>query len=52
MGKGIVILVLAALFLFLHVWQLEIKIPETEFDNLFVLTPKADGSPIVMRLRY
>jgi len=23
----------------------EIKIPETEFDNLFVLTPKANGSP-------
>ena len=30
----------------------EIKIPETEFDNLFVLTPKADGPPIIMRLRY
>ena len=30
----------------------EVKIPETEFDNLFVLTPKADGPPTVLRLRY
>ena len=30
----------------------EIKIPETEFDNLFVLTPKAGGPPTVLRLRY
>src|SRR5262249_33247634 len=33
-------------------YPVEIKIPETEFDNLFVLTPKVDGPPIVMRLRY
>ena len=30
----------------------EIKIPETEFDNLFVLTPKAGGPSTVLRLRY
>jgi broad specificity phosphatase PhoE len=30
----------------------EIKIPETEFDNLFILTPKAEGPPSVLRLRY
>jgi 2,3-bisphosphoglycerate-dependent phosphoglycerate mutase len=30
----------------------EIKIPETEFDNLFVLTPKTDGPPTLLRLRY
>jgi len=30
----------------------EIKIPETEFDNLFVLTLKADGPPTFLRLRY
>jgi broad specificity phosphatase PhoE len=30
----------------------EIKIPETEFDNLFVLTPRADGPPTFLRLRY
>ena len=30
----------------------EIEISETEFDNLFVLTPKADGPPTVLRLRY
>jgi broad specificity phosphatase PhoE len=29
-----------------------IKIPETEFDNLFVLIPKADGPPTLLRLRY
>jgi broad specificity phosphatase PhoE len=33
-------------------YPVEIKIPETEFDNLFVLTPKADGPPTVLRLRY
>ena len=30
----------------------EIKIPETEFDNLFVLIPKTDGPPTLLRLRY
>lgn len=30
----------------------EIKIPETEYDNLFVLFPKSVGSPTVLRLRY
>ena len=30
----------------------EIKIPETEFDNLFVITPRPDGPPTVLRLRY
>ena len=30
----------------------EIKIPETEFDNLFVITPKPDSPPTVLRLRY
>jgi broad specificity phosphatase PhoE len=30
----------------------EMKIAETEFDNLFVLMPKADGPPTVLRLRY
>ena len=29
-----------------------IKIPEWEFDNLFVITPRAEGPPTVMRLRY
>jgi hypothetical protein len=29
-----------------------IKIPETEYDNLFVVIPKSDGSPTVLRLRY
>jgi len=30
----------------------DIKIPETEFDNLFVIIPKSAGAPTVMRLRY
>jgi hypothetical protein len=30
----------------------EIKIPETDFDSLFVVTPKADAPPTVLRLRY
>lgn len=30
----------------------EIKIPETEFDNLFVLIPANDGPPKLLRLRY
>jgi broad specificity phosphatase PhoE len=30
----------------------EIKIPETEYDNLFVLIPKSGGPPTVLRLRY
>jgi broad specificity phosphatase PhoE len=29
-----------------------IKIPETEFDNLFVLIPRPEGPPTVLRLRY
>lgn len=28
------------------------KIPETEYDNLFVLIPKSDGTPLLLRLRY
>ena len=30
----------------------EIKIPETEYDNLFVLFPKSEGPPTVLRLRF
>lgn len=30
----------------------EIKIPETDFGNLFVLIPKSEGPPILLRLRY
>jgi broad specificity phosphatase PhoE len=30
----------------------EITIPETEFDNLFVLIPKSEGPPMLLRLRY
>jgi probable phosphoglycerate mutase len=30
----------------------EIKIPENEFDNLFVITPRPNGPPTVLRLRY
>jgi broad specificity phosphatase PhoE len=30
----------------------EVNIPETEFDNLFVLVPKSDGPPTLLRLRY
>jgi len=30
----------------------EVKIPETEFDNLFVLIPGNDGPPKLLRLRY
>jgi len=29
-----------------------IKIPETEFDNLFVIIPRPEGPPTVLRLRY
>jgi broad specificity phosphatase PhoE len=29
-----------------------IKIPEPEFDNLFVIIPRPDGPPTVSRLRY
>jgi broad specificity phosphatase PhoE len=29
-----------------------IKIPETEFDNLFVIIPRPNGTPAVLRLRY
>ena len=28
------------------------KIPENEFDNLFIVFPKPDGPPTVLRLRY
>ena len=30
----------------------EIKISETEYDNLFVLFPKSEGPPTVLRLRF
>ena len=30
----------------------EIKIPETEFDNLFMLISKSEGTPTLLRLRY
>ena len=30
----------------------EIKVPETEFDNLFVLIPNGQGPPTFLRLRY
>ena len=30
----------------------EIKISETEYDNLFVLFPKSQGAPTVLRLRF
>jgi broad specificity phosphatase PhoE len=30
----------------------EIKIPETEYDNLFVLFPRSEGAPTFLRLRY
>ena len=30
----------------------EIKIPETEFDNLFVLIPMSEGPPKLLRLRF
>ena len=30
----------------------EITIPLNEYDNLFVLVPKSDGSPSLLRLRY
>ena len=29
-----------------------IKIPETEYDNLFVLFPKSEGAPTLLRLRF
>jgi broad specificity phosphatase PhoE len=29
-----------------------IKIPESEFDNLFVVVPRPEGEPTVLRLRY
>jgi broad specificity phosphatase PhoE len=29
-----------------------IKIPEPEFDNLFVIIPRPEGAPTVLRLRY
>jgi phosphohistidine phosphatase SixA len=28
------------------------KIPETEYDNLFVLIPKSQGEPLLLRFRY
>lgn len=33
-------------------YSTEIKIPEMEFDNLFVIVPKGEGSPTLLRLRY
>jgi broad specificity phosphatase PhoE len=30
----------------------EVTIPLHEYDNLFVLIPKSEGSPMVLRLRY
>jgi len=30
----------------------EVTIPLHEYDNLFVLVPKSEGSPMVLRLRY
>jgi broad specificity phosphatase PhoE len=33
-------------------YSTEIKIPETEFDNLFVIVPKGEGFPTLLRLRY
>lgn len=30
----------------------EIKIPETEYDNLFLVFPKSEGPPTVLRLRF
>jgi phosphohistidine phosphatase SixA len=30
----------------------EIKIPETEYDNLFVVFPKSEGAPTLLRLRF
>jgi hypothetical protein len=30
----------------------ELKISETEYDNLFVLFSKSEGAPTVLRLRY
>ncbi len=29
-----------------------IKILETEYDNLFVLIPRSDGAPLLLRIRY
>jgi len=31
---------------------LEVTIPLDEYDNLFVIVPKSEGSPMVLRLRY
>jgi broad specificity phosphatase PhoE len=30
----------------------DITIASKEYDNLFVIIPKSDGSPLVLRLRY
>jgi hypothetical protein len=30
----------------------EVTIPPFEYDNLFVIFPKSDGPPVVLRLRY
>ncbi len=30
----------------------DIKIQRKEFDNLFVVVPKSEGPPVVLRLRY
>lgn len=31
---------------------LKVKIAPLEYDNLFVIIPKSDGNPLVLRLRY
>jgi broad specificity phosphatase PhoE len=33
-------------------YSVEIKIPESEFDNLFVVVPGSESRPTVLRLRY
>ena len=30
----------------------EIKVEETDFDNLFVLVPRAQGVPAMVRIKY
>jgi phosphohistidine phosphatase SixA len=33
-------------------YPIDITIAEKEYNNLFVIVPKSDGSPLVLRLRY
>jgi broad specificity phosphatase PhoE len=33
-------------------YPVDITIAEKEYDNLFVIVPKRDGSPLILRLRY